>query len=558
MFVKQAAALVAITLLSTGCGSGGESGTSSGGGDGTVSRAGCTLSYANAEATALRAGADPLLARQWHLQPIAAQLASTDAIPAWATTGVRGEGARVAVVDDAVELVHEDLWPNARAVLAQSHDYLGSRLPLPCIESDDHGTAVAGIVAARDDNTAGGAGVAPRAELVGYNALATSTDADIADAMTRGLAANGVVHNSWGSPDEGSVNAAPSLWERSIEQGLRSGRGGLGTVYVFSAGNGGATFVPQQGGGAATISENSNLDGYVNKLGINAICAVGADGRAPRYSEPGANLLVCGPSSGAGSDGITTTALRNGYRNDFSGTSASAPMASGVAALVLARRPDLSWRDVRLILAQSSRETDAANPSWLPSALPGKRFSHRYGYGVVDASAAMRLAAGWSSVGGSASLTPCGPFEGRANLPIPPATGSFENVRDGAPALDTVNVAAAACGITSIEFVEVAFATDHPYPADLQIRLYSPAGGGAGNGFYSELAQPRSCGSSATGSRGDPCRTAYRQADGTPWRFGSVRHLGEPAAGAWRLEVIDRQPEDEGRILSWSLRLWGR
>ena len=79
-------------------------------------------------------------------------------------------------------------------------------------------------------------------------------------------------------------------WELEVLQGVREGRGGLGTVYVFSAGNGGAL-------------ENSNLDGYVNKLGVNAICAVSADGRVPSYSEAGANLLVCGPSSGSASTG---------------------------------------------------------------------------------------------------------------------------------------------------------------------------------------------------------------------------------------------------------------
>jgi kexin len=255
--------------------------------------------------------------------------------------------------------------------------------------------------------------------------------------------------------------------------------------------------------------------------------------------------------------GITTTALRGGYRDDFSGTSAAAPMVSGVATLLLARHPDLSWRDVRLILAQSARETDPGSGSWLPSALPAaagggnKRFSHLYGFGVVDATAALQLAANWRRIGGSSSLVACPPFNGRGNLPIADASASG----NGAPTNDTIAVAAASCGITSIEFVEVAFATDHTYPADLRIRLYSPASD-SGAARWSELAQSRRpCGDP---SGRNPCESPYRQADGSPWRFGTVRHMGEPAAGTWRLEVIDQEPQDSGRVLSWSLQIWGR
>ena len=49
--------------------------------------------------------------------------------------------------------------------------------------------------------------------------------------------------------------------------------------------------------------------------------------------------------------GITTTALtrQGGCTSSFSGTSASAPMAAGVIALLLEARPDLTWRDVQVI-----------------------------------------------------------------------------------------------------------------------------------------------------------------------------------------------------------------
>ena len=99
-------------------------------------------------------------------------------------------------------------------------------------------------------------------------------------------------------------------------------------------------------------------------------------------------------------------------------------MVSGVTALVLQANPALTWRDVRLVLAQSARENDASSTTWLPSALPGKRFSHRYGFGTVDAKAAIDLASTWPTVGGSSTLQSCGPYARTPNRPIPAATGS--------------------------------------------------------------------------------------------------------------------------------------
>ena len=76
-------------------------------------------------------------------------------------------------------------------------------------------------------------------------------------------------------------------------------------------------------------------------------------------------------------------------------------------------------------------------------------------------------------------------------------------------------------------------------------------------GFYSvesvayasrrELADERVC-----EGEGDACG----RYDG--WRFGSVRHLNEPAGGTWRLRVTDAQPQDTGVWQTWRLTIWGR
>lgn len=547
---------VALSLLAAACGGGGNGGSSSGsdnqanlgGGTGNVERptpgqpsTNCSLQYSLTDFPAAGSGTDPRIGQQWHLQP-----SGTDATSVWSTN--KGDGVRVAVVDDAVETVHEDL--RANVVAGASYNYRdASTNPLPCAKDDDHGTAVAGIIAAVEGNAKGVAGIAPRAALVGYNALATGTDADIADAMRRGRDDNQIVHNSWGSPDDGALHPAGPAWETAVLDGIRTGRRGLGTIYMFASGNGGEVEVLRTDGRVNITTESSNFDGFVNKLGVNAVCAVGQDGKSPRYAEDGANLLVCGPSSGV--SGVTTTTIQNGYRGDFGGTSAATPMASGVAALVLKVNRDLTWRDVRLILARSARQNDEKDVGWLDSELPGttpsvkKMFHHKYGYGTVDAKAAVALAANWPSVGNSSTLQSCGPYQRMPNRSIPDAGGSVASPVPGQTVADTVTVPAD-CAITKIEFVEVKFTSDHPYAADLNIQLVSPAE------RTSVLANRRYCGPNAVESA-NPCLSVYKD-----WRFGSVRHLDETARGNWRLAVNDATPGDVGMLSSWSVQFWGR
>jgi len=68
----------------------------------------------------------------------------------------------------------------------------------------------------------------------------------------------------------------------------------------------------------------------------------------------------------------------------FTGTSASAPQVSGVAALMLSVNPNLGWRDVQHILALSSRHFDFADPDVTTNGA-GFVVSHNLGYGTPDA-----------------------------------------------------------------------------------------------------------------------------------------------------------------------------
>ena len=52
------------------------------------------------------------------------------------------------------------------------------------------------------------------------------------------------------------------------------------------------------------------------------------------------------------------------YERDFAGTSAAAPIVSGVAALVRGANPELTWRDLKLILAATARKNDSGSAGW--------------------------------------------------------------------------------------------------------------------------------------------------------------------------------------------------
>lgn len=468
---------------------------------------------------------DPLYGDQWHLNNTG-QAGGTPGEDVkvesvWAD-GRRGESVCVAVVDDGLEIAHEDLAANVAAGL--SFNYLnGGGNPT----SGRHGTAAAGVVAARDLNDLGVRGAAPRAYLLGYNLLQNPTASNEADAMVRNAAAVYVSNNSWGPMDGDGTLASSSLtWRNAIATGLATGRGGLGTVYVWAAGNGGdAAF----NGGPL---DNSNYDGYANNRGVIAVCAVGDNGVRAFYSERGANLWVCAPSMGDNLHGLTTTDRQGllgysttNYTSTFNGTSGATPVVSGVVALMLQANPGLGWRDVRLILAETARRNDPTDPDWTANGA-GYLVNHNYGFGVVDAQAAVARALTWTTVGPQAS-----PFTvaGAPGLPIP------DNDATGVAHPVTV----AASGITQIEYVEVTFsASDHTYSGDLEITLTSPAG------TVSRLAEPHACGTACT---------PYNA-----WVFGSARHLGEAADGGWTLTVKDLVALDTGTFQSWQLKLYGR
>ncbi len=470
-------------------------------------------------------------------------------VPAW-LSGNFGQDVLVAVVDDGLEITHPDIAPNVKPGL--SFNYMTGQED-PGGPGAFHGTAVGGIIAAHAGNGTGIAGIAHRAQIIGYNFLESDTDATQIDAMTRNLATVAVSNNSWG-PGPGGYGLfreTTSTWIEGIETGIKTGRGGKGTVYVYAAGNGAVSLTGE-------LADNSNMNGYANYYGVTAVCAVDHHGEVSYYSEPGANLWVCAPSwSGVEHDpAVYTTDLVGGlygfntndntkdildrsYTSLFNGTSAAAPMVSGVAALIIGKRPDLSWRDVKWILARSARKNQIAEPGWaINGATIPFNIHYDYGFGVVDAAAAVELAKTW---------TPVGPLKTYV-LPTVAADLAIDDAGTVVSSPATVTDS----GISRLEFVEVTVNLTHADWGNLIIQLER-------SGNYtttSRLSIHHRC-------FGDNNEEVDCKVDANTFRFGTARHLGESGDGSWRLRIVDGDAVDgrsdgkTGTLTSWSMRLFG-
>ena len=437
----------------------------------------------------------------------------------------RGTGLVIGVVDDGVQINHPDLTANYLA--SASYDFLDhDENPSPG-PTDDHGTCVAGLAAARGNNSAGVCGVAPEAKFAGLRiGLDSIDDLQISNALAHQNNVIAVKTNSWGPDDSGYTLEAPgALTSAAIQDAITNGRGGLGTIFVFSGGNG------------ADTGDNSNYDGFANSIYTMAISAVSDKGTPTYYAEPGANLIASAGGDNdddqkltttdrSGADGYNDGSLADdytnaAYTNSFGGTSGTAPQAAGVVALMLQAKPSLGWRDVQEILMASAKKNHAADNDWTTNAA-GYYFNHKYGAGLIDATSAVTKAATWTPLGPQTSVTLSNESLALAIPDAPNMTGV------------TTSFNFAAQPILRVEHVTVRVQATIARRGDLEIRLIAPSG------MNSVLAE--------------------RHDDDTPnydWTFMSVRHWGENSSGTWKVNVIDRAGGSVGTLNSVRLKIHG-
>ncbi len=472
---------------------------------------------------------DPLYGCQWHLKNFEPGGHDIDVEGAW-EQGHEGEGINVVVVDTSIDYEHEDLIENFDRGCC--HDFGGQGGAFRRFEH--HGTNVAGVIAARN-NQVGVRGVAPRATIFGHNMLTLDTieDRHLAEAMSRRRADTAVSNNSWGPADGPGIGEfAPVFWEAAVEAGVKKGFGGKGTFYAFAAGNG------------ADDGDDANLDEFANFHAVTAVCAVGDEDVRVVYSEIGANLWVCAPSLDLPPDesrGIVTTENSNTYYRYFNGTSASTPIVSGVAALMREANSELTWRDLKLILAASARKNDPGHAGWedvsikYDSSTSDSRYhyNYEYGFGMVDAGAAVELSKEWTNLPPQLTSEVTSSLNQGTYIPDAYGSGPGELVSDSLR-LNTP--------IQFTEYVELNVDFEHESFRDLEFELVSPSG------RVSRILAPLD-----TRALDVP---SYFPLNGQV-RFGSAKHLGENPNGVWTLRVRDYFGNKDGMIRSWNLKVYG-
>lgn len=327
---------------------------------------------------------DPIFNEQWHLFNPVQVGHDVNVTDVW-LSGITGKNATVAIVDDGLDMYSDDLKANYYA--QGSYDFNDkTNEPKPRLPEDRHGTRCAGEVSAVKNDVCG-VGVAYDSRIAGLRILSKLiSDSDEAVAMNYDFQHNQIYSCSWGPPDSGASMDAPGiLIKRAMLNAVQNGRGGLGSVYVFASGNG------------APSEDNCNFDGYTNSIYSITVAAIDREGLHGHYSEKCSANLVVTYSSGSGDAIHTTDVGTNTCTNIHGGTSAAAPLAAGIFALVLQVRPDISWRDMQYLAMGTAVPVNLDDGDWQTTTI-GKRFSHAYGYGKIDTWAIVEAAKTWKNV----------------------------------------------------------------------------------------------------------------------------------------------------------------
>ena len=586
---------------------------------------------------AAEGGADPFINHQWALENIGQSALTTnagggvagadvnlpDAGSAYYAQGFSGSGVKVAVIDNGVQIAHEDVQPNVVAEASYNFHTINQKglhdptAPDSVLNPDGHhGTAVAGLLAAKGGNGIGLWGVAPNANLVGYNLLYDAFN------LTSELAALGfasavesypelsseavdIFNMSYGrNPFEGTNENASYTAEllEGIHSGTRLLRNGKGAIYVKAAGNeylGQTAFTSERCSQANSNGltcynvnmEDENVTPYVLVIG-----AFNAYDQRASYSNTGSALWLVAPGGefGVHSPALITTdasgctygySVNNpslnflpytsdfntgesgsdnekcNYFSAFNGSSSATPIVAGIAALLLEANPNLTWRDVKHILATTARQLDAdladnvkiidatevvLDWGWTQNAA-GYAYTNHYGFGAPDANAAITMALNWKATNTTLPLlkayTTAEVSDGRA-VPDNNVTGLVSAVSVANEWItESVELNITIDDLNGVLTDSVQNKIDM---SDYQIVLRSPSG------TESVLLTPFN---------------AYESGhDMIDLKLISHAFYGEPSQGEWTVKVrdldnsINNRISDvgEGKLMDWSLKIYGR
>lgn len=466
--------------------------------------------------------------QQWHLKKTTIGGISVDAHAsveaAWQLSD--GTGAVIAIIDDGVDLDHQE-FQSAGKVIAPRDVTRQTDNPRPA-SGNNHGTACAGVACA--DGLFGASGVAPKARLMPVRLNSGLMSQPEADAFFW-AAQHGadVISCSWGPADGDFTDPndpihdeqvpLPDSTRLAIEFALQNGRNGKGCVITWAAGNG---------------NESVDNDGYASFDKVIAVAACNDGSKKSPYSDFGNAVWCCFPSNNAfpsKTPGIWTTD-RSGpagynpgtttkgdaagnYTNSFGGTSSAAPGVAGVAALILARNPNLRFDEVKDIIKRSCDQIDKPGGSYATDG-----HSPFYGFGRVNARKAVELA-----------------------QPAQPGHVQISAAVQDVPIKDfkTSRLSVDVADSDVLKGLKVTVDIEHTFIGDLIVTLKSPASMGVA---------PIKLHNREGGGAHDIKKTF--DSVNAP---GLVALNGKSPKGTWKLEVADKAKADVGKIRSFSLEM---
>ena len=548
---------------------------------------------------------DPLAPYAWHLNNVGQKAFSLTAGVSGKDIGlktvhqdlnIRGRNVRIAISDTGTEITHSDLAANTLGpeehrnyTFSNSSAWPGSS-PLPTDE-EGHGTGVAGLVSAVGWNGVGSRGVAPSAKFAAFRYLYTPSSADntssrLAKKIDQTTGNFDIFNYSYGFSDTGFYQEDDLVIE-ALKAGVTYGRGGKGSIYVQSAGNGfyGQYYIcdPSDPDCVITSFGNTNAHSDLATPYKIVVAATAAHGYAASYSTPGSSIWISAPG---GEDGeyepamITTDlsgcftgySTRNitrqtefdfGYHNlnsqcnftsRFNGTSSAAPVISGVVALMLEANPNLTWREVKHILAMTADVDDYVydpldniiehplktvpdgyiyDEKWVLNKA-GNFFSNWYGFGRVNADKAVRAAQSFNN-GALGTFEQTEKADGTWIYNSGTLYGKQIPNENPAPLEESLWVG----HNYIIEAVQIKFTTTHPAPGELAIHLVSPSG---------------------TESR---LLTLNNNLEGDSLPEDTVMltnaFYGERSEGYWTLRIYDGSSlKGTGFLTNWKIQISGR
>lgn len=548
---------------------------------------------------------DPLAENSWHLnntgQKNYAYFAGTSGsdlnVQSVYSQYYLGNKVIIAVADTGLEINHEDLADN---IFINSKDYVthptspfyGDPTNTNPSSTGDHGTSVAGLIAAANNNGKGSYGVAPNSYLVGYNFLSSSqTSAIIHDSVSGNV---DIVNQSFGFPPSvDCTNSSPlddinfpMTEDNTYKSVTLDGASGLLNVpsrpifYVKAAGN----FYSEEYNTTNKCAENlpATYDSYSNFPWVTVVAAANAKNNKSSYSSTGSNIWITGYGGEFGYNLNNTlygapamfTTDQSGCTLGYTGSNSwSDAIASGITAYIPSfMRLDYGSNNTLTPSSENSNcsyqsqfnGTSAATPTisgaiaLILSANPNlsvRDLKH------ILASTAVKINptdASWSN--NHASPTPYhfsnsfgfGKIDTAAAVTLAKTyTSTIGSANWSAPINGSANQTIAipdnsSVGVNSsitisttkvIEQIRVKVWASHTYAGDLGIKLTSP------QGTTSSLWQEKNA------------LNGYQNLTGMI--FLSNAFYGESSAGTWTLNIYDGAPSNTGSLTEWRIEIYG-